>query len=269
MTSINSSLFQYTLVENNRAKQLELFEKTSPLYIRNVEHFRANAANIKSVDDLLGDYQSLQVVLSAFQLEEEINKRAFLEKIMTEPFNDPESLANRLVDPRYRDLAEFLDPLNQGADPFSSPSFVDLTLARYQTNEFEKSRGEQNPAVREALYFARNAPNVTSIAELMSDRTLMKVAITWLGLPESFQALEFEQQRDRLEQSLDVTQFQDPKALDKFIDRFLVLNDINNPPQGATNPTVSLFTGGGGASANSILTTAFSGGGTGGFSLLV
>jgi hypothetical protein len=263
-----SSLQQYTIVDNNRQSQLQLFERTNPLYLRNAEHFRANAQSIKTVDDLLNDYQSLQVVLSGFQLEEEINKRAFLKQIMTESPSDPESLANRLVDPRYRELATAMQPLAQGADPFASQEFADAILARFQTNEFEKSQGQQNPAVREALYFERNIGSINSVTELMGDRTLLKVARATLGLPESFQALDFDQQRDRLERSINIDDFKDEKKLDKFVERFLVLNDLNNP-QGPTDPTLQLFgAGGAGGSANGILNAAFGGGAGGGNSIL-
>lgn len=60
------------------------------------------------------------------------------------------------------------------------------------TNRFEKAMGESSPGLREALYFRRMAGEVTSVAQLMSDRALLEVTRGALGLPQSFAMLSFE-----------------------------------------------------------------------------
>ncbi|MDP3414524.1 DUF1217 domain-containing protein [Falsiroseomonas sp.] len=67
--------------------------------------FREAASQHKDVESLLKDRRTLQVMLEAFQLEGEIDKRGILRKILTEDPAAQGSLANRLTDRRWRELA--------------------------------------------------------------------------------------------------------------------------------------------------------------------
>ena len=59
-----------------------------------------------SAADLVADRRLLKVALGAFGLEGEIDKKAFVRKILEEGTADPASLANRLTDKSYYKLAE-------------------------------------------------------------------------------------------------------------------------------------------------------------------
>jgi hypothetical protein len=67
---------------------------------------REAASRITDVDALLKDRRTLRVVLEAFQLESEIDKRAVLKRVLTEDPGERSSLVNRLPDPRWKALAE-------------------------------------------------------------------------------------------------------------------------------------------------------------------
>ncbi len=66
---------------------------------------RERAGGIGDVEALLADRRTLRTVLEAFQLESEIDKRAILRRVLTEDPADPRSFANRMADPRWRELA--------------------------------------------------------------------------------------------------------------------------------------------------------------------
>ncbi len=238
---LNSGLLWYRLVDATRDQQLESFEKSTPTYRRSLEYFQANASSISSVDQLMKDRRALEVVLSAFQLEEQIDSRALIEKIMTEPVNERSSLVNRLAEPRYRQLAEFIQPLAAGENPFSDPEYVDTVVQGFRVNEFEKAQNEKNPGLREAMYFKRKIGTAENVSQIMADPVLKEVVRVALGLPEAFGALEFDQQKDRFEKSLNMDDFKDPKLLDRFIDRFLIQNDQELGVTGGADPIVSLF----------------------------
>ena len=68
--------------------------------------FREAANRHEDVESLLKDRRTLQVVLEAFQLEGEIDKRGILRKILTEDPAAEGSLANKLTDRRWRELAK-------------------------------------------------------------------------------------------------------------------------------------------------------------------
>jgi hypothetical protein len=70
-----------------------------------VAGLRERAPRIADVDALLKDRRALRMVLEAFQLEGEIDKRAMIRRVLTEDPAEQSSLVNRLVDPRWRDFA--------------------------------------------------------------------------------------------------------------------------------------------------------------------
>jgi hypothetical protein len=70
-----------------------------------MQRFRDAASRHGDVESLMKDRSTLQVVLEAFQLESEIDKRGILRRILTEDPAAEGSLASRLTDRRWRELA--------------------------------------------------------------------------------------------------------------------------------------------------------------------
>ncbi|WP_340150479.1 DUF1217 domain-containing protein [uncultured Sneathiella sp.] len=237
--STNSSLLWYKLSSTLKDSHMKAFE-AQPSVARDIGTFKEKIGEIKSVDDLMKNRTVLTMVLSAFQLESEIDKPAMVRKILTENPADKESLVNRLAEPRWAKLSSALYGLNSDPDFFQKQANIDAILAGYKTNEFEKFEGQNADGVREAMYFKRLAGNVDKLSQIMADKTLMHVVRVSLGLPESFQSLSYEQQRDRLEKQIDIADFKDPKEIDKIIQRFLVYTEINNTDP-TSNPILSLF----------------------------
>jgi hypothetical protein len=237
--SADSSLLWYKLSNSLKESHMKVFE-AQPDIARDTATFMEKIGDIKSVDDLMKNRTVLTMVLSAFQLESEIDKPAMIQKILTEDPSDSDSLVNRLAETRWSKLASALYGLNSDPDFFQNQSNVDAILAGYKTNEFEKFEGENADGVREALYFKRLAGEVETLTQIMADSTLMHVVRVSLGLPESFQSLEYSQQKDRLEKQFNVEDLQDPEKLEKIIQRFLVYTEINNSDP-TSNPMLSLF----------------------------
>ena len=225
--STNSSLLWYKLSSALKEPHMKAFE-AQPTVARDIDTFKEKIGEIKSVDDLMKNRTVLTMVLSAFQLESEIDKPAMVRKILTENPADKESLVNRLAEPRWAKLAGAMYGLNSDPDFFQKQSNVDAILAGYKTNEFEKFEGQNADGVREAMYFKRLAGNVDKLSQIMADKTLMHVVRVGLGLPESFQ------------KQIDIADFKDPEKIDKMIQRFLVYTEINNTDP-ASNPMLSLF----------------------------
>jgi hypothetical protein len=108
-------------------------------------------------------------------------------------------------------------------------------------NRFEKSMGEANPGLREALYFRRMAGTATSVNALMADRVLLEVMRGALGLPQQFGLLPFERQRAIIAQRLDVRDLQDPAKVARLASRYLA----QQPAATSAAPALALFQGGG------------------------
>ncbi|MFQ3623003.1 MAG: DUF1217 domain-containing protein, partial [Acetobacteraceae bacterium] len=109
--------------------------------------------------------------------------------------------------------------------------------------------GDANPGLREALYFRRTIGGIDSVVQLMGDRVLTAVVRTALGLPQTFGMLEFDQQRAILEKRLNPANFKDQRWVDRFVQRYLMLNDQAAAPP--ADPRLALL--GGDGTANGLL----------------
>lgn len=219
---------------------------------------RERAPRIEEVDALLKDRRSLRLVLEAFQLEGEVDKRAMIRRVLTEDLADPASLANRMADRRWRELAAaFAAGRPPGATPEQAAAAAGASLRGLldrierdvTVNRFEKAMGEATPGLREALYFRRMASGATTVAQVMADRVLVEVARGALGLPKQFGLLSFEQQRDLLSRRLDLPALQDPKAVARLAARYL--GRLEAPPP--AGPAALFDTSGGTAGLSALI----------------
>lgn len=234
-----SSLLWYKLAESQTDAHMKMFE-AQPTTARDIETFKEEIGNIKSVDDLMKNRTLLKVTLSAFQLESEVDKYAFVEKMLTEDPDDEDSLVARMVEPRWTKLATAMYGLNLDQDFFQNEANVNAILDGYKTNEFEKFEGNNAEGIRQSMYFKRLAGDITEVSQILADKSIMEVVRVGLGLPESFLSLDYEQQKARLEKEVDVADFENPEKIDKMIERYLIMTEINNTDP-AANPLISLF----------------------------
>ncbi|MGG5817557.1 DUF1217 domain-containing protein [Falsiroseomonas sp. HW251] len=207
--------------------------------------FRQRASKITDADALLKDRRTLQVVLEAFQLESEIDKRGILRRALSEDPAGQDALVNRLTDRRWRQFAADF-AARQGQPPLADAALVERIVQNATTNRYEKAMGASNPGMREALYFRRMASQVTTVPQLMADSALTEVLRGALGLPTQFGLLDFDQQRDLLNRRLDVSQLKDPKAVSRMTARYLALRE--NAARPATG-AAALFEASGDASS--------------------
>jgi len=241
-----NSVVQYQVVNAQRDRLMQQFEKL-PGVKRDLDHLQEASPKLTTVDALLKDRRSLQVVLSAFQLEDQVNAKALLKRIMSEDTADTASLSNRLTDPRYKQLAKALYPLSQGNKLFSNAEALKSIVSAYETNEFEKYQGEQTPGMREALYFKRNIGTATSTLQIVGSKQLMEVARVALGLPKEIAYQSARKQAEILAKRIDIEKFKDPAFVDRFVNRYLVNNDQQQNGMGGDSALTGLFGGGGGA----------------------
>lgn len=243
-----STVAQYRAVTQQSERFVAQFEKT-PAYKRDVQQFKEAAASGKldSVEALLKDRRSLTVVLSAFQLEEQVNATGLLRKVLSQDVEDGGSLVNRLSDQRYKQLAKALAPLAKGEKPFASAQFVNTLVGSYRTNEFEKYQGEQTDGLREALYFKRNIGTVTSAMQILSSKPMTTVIREALGLPPEFSMLDVKKQAALIAKRVDITRLKEPAYAEKLVNQFLARTDANASAT-STNPMASLLSGSSGAS---------------------
>ncbi|OED49202.1 flagellar protein [Rhodobacteraceae bacterium (ex Bugula neritina AB1)] len=141
----------WSFLQRTQAQQQEVYEK-SPILDRQVQDFKERITSIQSPEELLDDYSLLQVTLGAFGLDEDINNRAYIQKVLESDPSDSGSFVNRLNDSRYLALATTFG--------FNSPD------------------GPQLPGAGAGSEFA----SISTPDDLLSNSTLLTKALDNVGL---------------------------------------------------------------------------------------
>ena len=229
----------------------------APVLERDLAYFREKIGDVKTAEDLVGDYRLLSVALNAFGLGDEINSKFLIKKVLEEGTFDPKSLANKLSDKRYRDMSRAF-----GFGDFPVPNtvlsdFPDKIAARYKVQKFEADMGQTSETMRLALNAQRELPalaagkgsNRTKWFTLMGTPPVRKVMSTALNLSPAVATLPIDRQLEIfLERSQalfgtnDIGELASGKTLDRVLDRYAAL-DQSNDMGAVSSPALVLLRG--------------------------
>jgi len=217
----------YNLVEASLDNQMAAFQKSGAVQ-NDINYFRTEIAKVQSPDDLTKNYRLLKFVLTAFGLDSQINSQALIKQVLSSDLTDSQSIANKLVDPRYKQLAQAFNFAAGGNANLQDPSFVDGIVNNYVTAAFEQNVGQTNPGVRLALYFKRMAPTIKNWYQVLGDVPMYNVVKTALNVMALGPSDDVDKQASFLEKRIGIANLQDPKFVDRFINRFLASYDQQN-----------------------------------------
>lgn len=209
------------LITRNLDRSIETIAKR-PDVQREVNYYLKHIKSIKSIDDFMKDQRIYRFALEASGLSDMIYAKAFIRKLLEEGIENPDSLANKLADPRFR---EFVRRYN-----FASYGGTATTFTRAQQGAVDDylrlklEAGQQDEGVRLALYFRRKAPKIKNGYAILADRALMKVAEVVMG--RSLAQGDVDRNAKEIERRLPIKDFQDPEKLEKFLTRFAALWEI-------------------------------------------
>lgn len=242
-----SGLSGFRFLEQTQDRQRTLFDR-SPDLQREIDYFLDKAADITSAEQLVGDRLALAVVLGAFGLDEDINKGAFIRKVLEEGTLDRRAFANRLVEPAYREMSAFLGFGDTGGLLIFENTRLNL-VDRYRERQFELAVGDVDLDMRLALNFKREAgeiaastsPGTTGWLRMLGSPPLRQVLESALVLPSEFALIDLDQQveeiADRAERIFgieDPTDLQDDTLVSEMVDRFLLRQQALNGAVSAT-----------------------------------
>ena len=238
----------FSLLEKTEAVQRDAFNR-QPEIARDVDYFTREISSVRTADELVSDRRLLRVALGAFGMDDEIDKRAFLRKMLEEGSESDDAFVNNFVDPRFKAFVDAFGFGNIGGARTAFATFPSEITSRYTERQFEIAVGDQDENLRLALNFRReiltyanaNDPEGVAWFSAMGDLPVRRVLEGAFGLPSSFGQLDIDRQRDVLrdkssstfgDRSLAV--FNDPEVLDKAINRFLARASINDGPSTST-----------------------------------
>jgi len=257
MTTFGTSTTQMTLkfLDRTRPKQMDMI-RNEAWNKKEIAHFQDNIKKVNSVDDLMRDHRLYSFVMRAFDLEDRIPHKALMRKLLESEVVDPDSLANRVKDPKQKDLAHTMGFMLGGKVNLNvlSKTWRDGIVERFLTTKFERKQGETNEAVENALYFKRklgDGSGVRSWYSILGDKKLYDVMQTTLGFPREIAFMDIEKQKQYLDKKYDVKKLKDPKEIERLVNRYAAMKDVeaarNGGPTGtkdagAANPVLQMVT---------------------------
>lgn len=215
------------LIDRTYDQKIDMI-KENGMHKREVEYFSENISKVNSVDDLMEDFRLYSFAMKAYSLDEQIPHRALVKKILQSNLDDPDSLANRVVDTKMKDFAKGMGFFNDGQANLNtvSPSWKEDMVDRYLQVQLETNEGKSNPAVEEAMYFERKAPDITNWYQVLSDEKLSKVFRTAFNMPDAIMGVDIDRQVELFQDKFDIEDFQNEEKVDELINRFAVFSDI-------------------------------------------
>lgn len=219
------------LSKSDTSKQVAQFAQ-SPAVKKEIEYFRQKAKEVKSPEEFMNDPRLLKFGLSAYALDAEMAYPARIKKVLTSDPKDPKAIANRLADPRYREINKDFGFGQIGVANLKLDSFVNKIVEKYLTNEYEKKLGEQNPALREAAYFKRKIGEVKDVYGILGDKVLRAVVMDTLRIPPEVANQSVEKQAELVKKGFKVDRAKDPVYIEQFVKRFMVMRDRAAAEQG-------------------------------------
>lgn len=236
-----SGLGGWTFLNATRDSQNDAFEQ-SPRISRDTAYFEAKIGEISSAEQLVSDRRLLRIALGAFGLQDDLDNRFLIRRILEGGVAQEDALANKLADERYKALSETFGFGDGGAPATIRQGFGTEVTARYRQVSFEVAVGNQDESLRLALNAERELAEIATERSnsenalwfrIMGTPPLRRVFEVALGLPQSFAQLDLDRQLEELkarsESQLGITQlkdFADPEVLEGLVERYLLRDQV-------------------------------------------
>lgn len=238
---MTSALTNYRILTRDLSRTMTRLS-ADPQTQREVNYYRAQIGKIKSVEEFLANDRVFTFAMKAFGLGDMGYAKGMMRKALADGVDDPSAFSVRMADPRFREFVSVFNFKRYGTATTSFDRTQQGTIDRYLRSQLEEKAGESSEAVRLALYFDRKAPELLSNYSILSDRALLTVVRTTLGLPTSMSSADLERQAKVIGEKVKIDDLKDPVKRQEFIARFLILHDAGNASS-VENAGVSLLGG--------------------------
>ncbi len=240
-TGMSTSL-ALQIVDRVKDQQIESIENTKRNALE-IENFREQVDSISSVDEFVDNYDVYSFMMKAYDLEEKIYAKALMKEILKSDLDDPNSLGNRIQDPKIRELARAIQFENGGE---TNPNTNSLEWAEeqvdvYLNTQFINQNGESNEALGVVLKFRDKVEDVSTWFSILGDRDLSDFMRTALGVPFQTATLDIDRQAEILGARFDLEDLQDPEKVEQLINRYVIYKDAEtNQNAAASSPILQL-----------------------------
>lgn len=169
----------WNFLQSTYDRQFEAFTRSGDLS-NDTDYFLENIGAVQTSEDLLNDRRLLQVAVKAFGLQEEIDYRALLERVLNEGTTAPDALANTMDDQRYIELSEAFGFGSGQSLKTADKGAMQAVVDAFNTSSFEEAIGERDEVMRNALFAQRSFPDLLgdTIQEEGSEGSLRDSAVS-------------------------------------------------------------------------------------------
>ncbi len=263
-----SGLAGWRFLESTSEAQKKTFNASSQLK-RETDHFREKIGKVTSAAELVADRTLFKVALGAFGLDEEIDKKFFMQKVLAEGSENRDAIANRLVDTRYREFAKAFGFGNESGPRNDLPGFANRLIEEFGKRQFERAVGNADGEMRLAMTFRREisalanstAADSTAWFQVMGNPPLRRFFEQAFNLPRSVGSLDIDRQRNIFREkarsilgSSSLSALKDPEKIEKMT-RLFFARSISAQQAGVTTPgfaAVAILNAGSNSLANLI-----------------
>ncbi len=243
----------WAMLNRTKAVQTAAFNN-SPDITRDTDYFKANIGKVKTADDLVNDRRLLRVALGAFGLDDDIDNKAFIKKILSDGSTSDTALANRMADKRYLSLTQAFG-FDLATPSTQVSTFGSDIVGKFLDKQFQIAVGDQDQDMRLALnaqsevsdLASSTASDTTKWYKVMGNTALATVFQKALNLPSSVASLDVDQQLAIYQsKAKDVfgdsgfAQFSDSAQMDTLIKKFLIRSQADTLLAQSSSTSIAL-----------------------------
>lgn len=235
----SSGLAGWRFLQATLERQTEAFENSSKIK-SDTAYFAENIGAVTNAEDLIADRRLLTIALGAFGLEEDVNNKYFIQKVLEDGTSADDALANKLSDKRYK---AFSEAFGFGDTPqVATTGFAAEIIDSYERRSFEVAVGEQNETFRFGLNLERELPDIAASDttenakwySVLGNSTLREVFQVAFGLPDEFGQVDIDQQLEVFKDhayrrfgAAEIEQFAEPEKLEELLQLYFLQDQVS------------------------------------------
>ncbi|MBB3951415.1 DUF1217 domain-containing protein [Aureimonas jatrophae] len=175
-----STLLNYRLYTNNMARTLEQVASQAQTE-RAKAYYDSHIGGVATVDEFLDDYKLYSYAMKAYGLEDQINAKGLMRKVLESDLTDSNSFANKLVDKRYQAFAKAFDFSSGTKDPQAQTTAQSALVTEAYTDRLSRT----GPlAAQAAASFTAAVAGATSLDDILANRANVDFALRAVGIDD-------------------------------------------------------------------------------------
>ena len=227
--------YRSLLQEGAETKALARVAK-EPDIQRSMDQFAKAVSQAKDIKTALKDPRIMGVLLTAMGLSDAVSQSGLATRALMSNLDDTKSLANNLTDSRWKAAAKSLNLYSKGLDALKDPALqATLKEGLQRAKWYEKLDGDV-AGLSDSLSFKDKAATAKDVYTVLGDPILRRVVTGALGLPSTIAIQSVETQARAVTSRLDLAKLQNPKEVQKLIERYLT-----NKDQSSTSTSTNLL----------------------------